>query len=272
MKILFTAVGGRVELVEAFHAAAQHLGMDLEVYGADRSETAPALALCDQAVMTPSIRESAYIPSLRLLCRDEGIDAVIPASDGDLLLLSRHRDSFGGACVWVSSPELTALCLDTAQTRDCFRAVGLPSPQLPEDGGALSVGGMAYTVDVFCDLDGQPIYITPRIHLAARRGETARTEICQDQRILREVEGLVRALRPRGPLTVRLVREEDTGIDWYTGMEPRFDGGAFLSMRSGADSAQALLRLLSGENVPYQPMAARDGAVYTRLERSAPAR
>ena len=45
--ILITGVGRRVELVQAFRQAALKLEIDLKLYGADMTGTAPALAYCD---------------------------------------------------------------------------------------------------------------------------------------------------------------------------------------------------------------------------------
>ena len=46
-RILFTGVGRRVELMQAFRQAANHLNVNLKLYGADMTGTAPALAFCD---------------------------------------------------------------------------------------------------------------------------------------------------------------------------------------------------------------------------------
>ena len=47
INILFTGVGRRVELLQAFRNAALVLNKDLKIYGADMTGTAPALAYCD---------------------------------------------------------------------------------------------------------------------------------------------------------------------------------------------------------------------------------
>ena len=78
MKLLFTSVGRRVELMQAFKRAAQKNNMNLTIYGADMSETAPALLFCDRAVMVPRIKDDKYIPSLLKVCEEEKIDALIP--------------------------------------------------------------------------------------------------------------------------------------------------------------------------------------------------
>ena len=47
IRLLFTGVGRRVELLQAFRQAALSLNINLEIYGADMEGTAPALAYCD---------------------------------------------------------------------------------------------------------------------------------------------------------------------------------------------------------------------------------
>ena len=49
MRILFTGVGRRIELIQAFRNAALVLGKELMIFGADLTGTAPALAFCDRA-------------------------------------------------------------------------------------------------------------------------------------------------------------------------------------------------------------------------------
>lgn len=65
VNILFTSVGRRVELVQVFHHAADRLGIQLEIYGADITESAPALTFCDHTVNVPKIKEPAYSPACR---------------------------------------------------------------------------------------------------------------------------------------------------------------------------------------------------------------
>lgn len=130
------------------------------------------------------------------------------------------------------------------------------------------VSGTEYTVDIFCDFEGNPIYITPRIRLAVRAGEVLKTEIRQDKSIISEMKQMLADYRPCGPLTVQLIQDTVTGVNWYIEINPRFGGGAPLSMKAGADSAEMLLRLLAGESVPYCANAAEEGAVFCRFDQS----
>lgn len=43
-----------------------------------------------------------------------------------------------------------------------------------------------YTVDIFCDYEGNPVFTTPRIRVAVRTGEVLKTEIAMDEKIIEE--------------------------------------------------------------------------------------
>ena len=312
MKLLFTSIGRRVELVQMFRAAARKSDIDLVIYGADISESAPALFFCDQTVIVPRIKSPDYIPTLLKICEQERIDALIPTIDTDLLLLAQNRERFAavGTKAVISTPEKIALCRDKRLTADYFHSVGLESPApvdavqdyrdgfpafiKPKDGSSsvfaykvnnpeelLSyvtqvpdyiiqpfIQGTEYTVDIFCDFDGNPIYITPRIRLAVRAGEVLKTQIVQDQQIIDEIKRLLADYRPCGAITVQLIRQDGTGVDYFIEINPRFGGGAPLTMMAGADSAAALLKLVKGEKPLYVISAAEDGAVYSRFDQS----
>lgn len=130
------------------------------------------------------------------------------------------------------------------------------------------VSGREFTIDIFCDFEGNPIYITPRERLQVRAGEVLKTQICTDETMIEEAKVLCKAFKPCGPMTVQLIRDEVSGEDYYIEINPRYGGGAPLSMKSGARSAAALLRLIMGENICYQDRASCNGAIYSRFDQS----
>ena len=313
IKILFTSVGRRVELMSAFHAAADRLGIALEIWGIDIDETAPALLYCDRTAPICRIKDPNYIPSLLALCEKEKINALIPMIDTDLLLLSQNQHLFDkvGTKVLISAEDKIQLCRDKRYTATYFHSVGLESPSpvdnyiayrggypafiKPKNGSSSRgaqkvqsfeelkmysgqvedyivqpfVSGVEYTVDVFCDWDGLPIYITPRIRQAVRSGEVLKTTIVHDAKIVEEIKTLVADYKPCGAMTVQLIRDDATGIDYFIEINPRFGGGAPISIAAGADSCVATLRLLRGERLNYEPSAAAENAVYYRYDQSA---
>lgn len=135
------------------------------------------------------------------------------------------------------------------------------------------IDGTEYTVDIFCDFDGNLVYTMPRVRLAVRAGEVLKTEIVLDGQIIDECKRILDKFKPHGPITVQLIRDTD-GIDWFLEINPRFGGGAPLSMKAGAKSAEILLKLLNGETIEEVctkraiVRQIEDHAIYSRYDQS----
>lgn len=319
MKILFTSVGRRVELIQAFRKAADELKIEVTIIGADIAEDAPALYFCDKTQLVCRIKDSRYIPQLLEICESEKVDCLIPTIDTDLLLLAENKKCFEaiGTKVLVSEVDKVKLCRDKNYTAGYFVSLGLKSPLpvssvekykqalmsgevsfpafiKPKNGSSSIdaykvdnidnlklyaekiedyiiqpfISGREYTIDILCDYEGNPVYITPRERLAVRSGEVLKTKIAQDDTMIAEMLKLIADYKPCGQITVQLIQDENTGDNYYIEINPRFGGGAPLSMKAGADSAKAILKMLNGEKLTYQDKAAKNGAVYSRFDQS----
>ncbi|WP_026506441.1 ATP-grasp domain-containing protein [Butyrivibrio sp. MC2013] len=319
MKILFTSVGRRVELMQAFRNAADKLGEDLTIIGADMNTNAPALYFCDRTLKALPIRDPGYIDHLLDYCRGEKVDCLIPTIDTDLLILSQNKERFEDiACkVLIAAPDKVKICRDKNYTADYFISLGLKSPKpvnsvsaveamlaageisfpvfiKPCDGSssinaykvdsledlrvyADKIGdyiiqpyieGREYTIDIFCDYEGKPVYITPRERLAVRAGEVLQTRIEQNDLMIDEMLTLAADFAPSGQITVQLIKDNNSGDNYYIEINPRFGGGAPLSIKAGADSAEAVIRMLRGEKLTFMRGAARDGEIYSRFDQS----
>ena len=95
-----------------------------------------------------------------------------------------------------------------------------------------------------------------------------KTRITQDEVMIAEMQTLIKDYRPCGQITVQLIQNEQTGDNYYIEINPRFGGGSPLSMKAGADSAEAVIRMLRGEILAYRDKAAKDGAIYCRFDQS----
>lgn len=310
MHILFTGVGRRIELLQAFRSAAMVLNKEVKIYGADMAGTAPALVYCDYTRKVVSMNDPAYIQNLIDICVADEIDLLIPTIDTDLQVLSENKDRFNaiGTKVMISAPNKIRICRDKNNTSQFFVDCGLHAPMpvndwreyecgypafiKPKDGSSSInaykvdnveelevyagqvedyivqpfVDGQEYTIDVFCDWNGEPISIVPRERLQVRAGEVLKTEICMDKTMIEEAKTLCTAFKPCGPMTVQLIRDKE-GIDWFIEINPRFGGGAPLSMKAGARSAEAILQLMDGEKINYMQDIA-DGTIYSRFDQS----
>lgn len=309
-RILFTGVGRRIELLQAFRNAALVLSKELKIYGADMAGTAPALAYCDFTRKVVAMKDPAYIQNLIDICVEDHIDLLIPTIDTDLLVLSENKEKFEaiGTKVMISAPDKIRICRDKNNTSQFFVDCGLHAPMpvndwkeykagypafiKPKDGSSSInafkveneeelrtyaaqvedyivqpfVSGHEYTIDIFCDWNGNPVSIVPRERLQVRAGEVLKTRIELDATMIEESKKLCSAFKPCGPMTVQLIRDE-SGIDWFIEINPRYGGGAPLSMKAGARSAETILHLLDGEKVSYNEDWS-DGAVYSRFDQS----
>ena len=109
--------------------------------------------------------------------------------------------------------------------------------------------GDEYTIDAFCDFQGRIIHIVPRLRIATRGGEISKGKVVKDREIIGETEKVLKALKPMGHITLQCIRN-DQGI-YFIEINPRFGGGAPISIKAGADSPENLYRLLSGETLEY---------------------
>lgn len=111
------------------------------------------------------------------------------------------------------------------------------------------IQGEEYTVDVFLNFESEVLSIVPRLRMATRGGEISKGKIVKDNEIISSVFKLMKTLNPIGHITVQLMKTMD-GIK-YIEINPRFGGGAPMSIKAGADSCEKLYRLLLGENLQY---------------------
>ena len=125
--------------------------------------------------------------------------------------------------------------------------------------------GKEFTVDVFLDFDGNLITVVPRLRMATRSGEISKGKIIKDREIIEDIKRLVEVLKPIGHITVQLMKT-NKGIE-YIEINPRFGGGAPMSIQSGADSCENLYRLLMGENLEYNENY-RDNIMFFRFDNS----
>ena len=127
------------------------------------------------------------------------------------------------------------------------------------------VEGTEYTIDVFLDFNSRLITVVPRVRIATRSGEIAKGVIRRDRQIMNSVTKLMQALKPIGHITVQCMKT-DRGIK-YIEINPRFGGGAPMSIMAGADSCENLYRLLKGETLEYNENF-RENLTYLRFDQS----
>ncbi|WP_289129409.1 ATP-grasp domain-containing protein [uncultured Clostridium sp.] len=111
------------------------------------------------------------------------------------------------------------------------------------------IEGTEYTIDAFIDFEGNPITIVPRERIATRAGEISKGKIVKDRELINEVKKVIEALKPIGHITIQCMKTKN-GIKFIE-INPRFGGGAPMSIKAGANSPLNLYRLLLNEKLTY---------------------
>jgi carbamoyl-phosphate synthase large subunit len=125
--------------------------------------------------------------------------------------------------------------------------------------------GDEHTVDCFCDFEGSIVSIVPRLRIATRGGEILKGRISKDPEIITAVKALLTSLPMPGHSTVQCFKTE-RGIEFIE-VNPRFGGGAPMSIAAGADSCANLIRLLRGEALDYTEDY-EDGLTFMRFDQA----
>lgn len=111
------------------------------------------------------------------------------------------------------------------------------------------IEGVEYTVDTFLDFESNIISIAPRKRIATRSGEISKGEVVKDEEIIKIVRKVLEKLKPVGHITVQCMKTKD-GIKFIE-INPRFGGGAPMTIMAGADSPKNIYKLLLGEKLSY---------------------
>jgi carbamoyl-phosphate synthase large subunit len=128
------------------------------------------------------------------------------------------------------------------------------------------VRGEEFTCDAFVDDQMRVRCVVPRRRLEVRSGEVSKARIVQDPVIMERVAQLVTVLGAGpGVITIQLIRGAD-GVIKFIEVNPRFGGGAPLSIRAGADFPRWILQELRGQSPRIRFDGFEDGLLMLRYD------
>lgn len=126
--------------------------------------------------------------------------------------------------------------------------------------------GPEFTIDVLCDFNGKPLSIVPRERVVIRAGVIDRGRTVNDSRLIDLARAACTALPFAGPLNIQCRMRRGDPVIFE--INPRFSGGIPLTIQSGADFPQMLLKLAMGRAVVPAIGHFRDGLWMTSFETS----
>lgn len=128
------------------------------------------------------------------------------------------------------------------------------------------VRGAEHTCDVYIDFDMKVRCVVPRRRIETRAGEVSKGQVVKNPRIMAEAGKLVEKLGAGpGVVTLQLFLTDDGKIKFIE-INPRFGGGAPLSIKAGANFPKWILQELTGRNPTIRPDAFQDGLIMLRYD------
>ena len=106
--------------------------------------------------------------------------------------------------------------------------------------------GVEYSVDVLCNLDGDPLVAVPRERLAIIDGVSVRAQVIADNEIQSLCLAMARHLQLKGPSCMQLKRDGKGNLSFLE-VNPRLGGGAVVSSLAGVNIPKYLLSMALGE-------------------------
>lgn len=136
INVLFSSVGRRVELVNAFREASNELNIKSNLIGVDMDELAPALKFVDRCYKAPRILSEEFIPTIIEICKKEKISLIIPTLDTELLKYSKNKELIekeSGAKVMVCDEEAISIMRNKVKTYNFLKEKNFEVPKLITD-------------------------------------------------------------------------------------------------------------------------------------------
>ncbi len=311
--LLFTCIGRRVSLLNAFRRAAKQLRIDASCVGTETTPLSSALQLCDKMFIVKPISHPHYLKELLQIVRKNNVKLLVPTIDTDLLLLAKNKGKFAelGCLVLVSEPGVIQICqdkrkthrflvrhgFDTAATFNLRTALSSkkiewPCFLKPWDGFASRgnavvntrseltffarripnvicqefIKGVEHTCDVYVDFNMKVRCVVPRKRIEVRAGEVSKGQVVKYPRIMSEAARLVQELGAGpGVITLQLFLTDDGKVKFIE-INPRFGGGAPLSIKAGANFPRWILQELLGRRPRISFNRFKDGLVMLRYD------
>jgi carbamoyl-phosphate synthase large subunit len=128
------------------------------------------------------------------------------------------------------------------------------------------VTGTEHTCDVYVDFNMKVRCVVPRKRIEVRAGEVSKGQIVKNPRIMSEAAMLVENLGAGpGVITLQLFLTGDNSLKFIE-INPRFGGGAPLSIKAGADFPKWILQELSGKKPNIRSDGFKDDLIMLRYD------
>lgn len=256
MKILTEAVGALTSpsTIRLIHEAGYcSVGIDCD-------SDCPAKVFADEFYTSPRATDPNIAEFLFDIAVSKKIDLVIPTLDDTLLIWAAMKEKLAAYNVRLALSDIETIKIfeDKWDTYVFFSNNNILTPKTslkqiyplvkPRNGrggagvkitdekidmtGMISqevIKGTEYTIDVFCDKDGEPVYIVPRIRKKVLNGKSSAGEVVHKEDIISIVKKICKTIKFKGIINLQCFETTDGKII-MTEINPRKGGGTVLGM------------------------------------------
>jgi carbamoyl-phosphate synthase large subunit len=128
------------------------------------------------------------------------------------------------------------------------------------------IEGTEYTCDVYIDFGMKVRCVVPRKRIEIRAGEVSKGQVVKNPHIMSNAAKLVEALGAGpGVITLQLFLTDDNRVKFIE-INPRFGGGAPLSIKAGANFPKWILQELSGKKTNIRSDGFEDDLIMLRYD------
>ena len=230
----------------------------LVVVASDITKNNAGGILADKYIKVPDMSDENLWSKIKALLVANNINWVIPSFDEMLVGWSlRERElKEKGINLLISPIDTIDIFTDKWKTYNAFVQSGLPTPQTslkkkypmvkPRHGrgsqgimisdaldinmiGKISqevVNGTELTIDCLFNLDGEPIYVVPRIRLKVINGKSVDAQTIRHNEVVSYINQLAKEYHFIGPINIQCFINDDE--IWFIEVNPRVGGGMAL--------------------------------------------
>jgi carbamoyl-phosphate synthase large subunit len=108
--------------------------------------------------------------------------------------------------------------------------------------------GTEYTIDVFCDLDGNILSVIPRERLQTKAGISVKGCIVRNNEIEKACSQLCKSFKVKGPVCIQM-KEDAFGHPIFVEMNPRFGGGTYFTTLAGVNFMKLMIDIVEKNEI-----------------------
>ncbi len=279
INILFLGGGKRVSLAKLFKKVSSDVGREINILSYELDKYVP-ISSEGKVIKGLKWNDTNLIKHLKHIVKTHAINIVLPFVDPAVRIAAILNDELDNVHIPVSNKDMCSLMFNKSKAACWLDEQSLPVPEIYDINkivypvifkpvtGSASKGIIVvhspdelsfiknpenyliqkyiekneeYTVDCFVSNMGEIISVVPRIRLETAGGEVVRSRTVKCGKIIQFSKSILAKGKFIGPITIQFLKDLNDGNIYVMEINPRFGGGAILSIMAGANTPKMII-------------------------------